>query len=456
MYDRLKETSHPRVFIRGSCLPLTTLSQFPAARAGEKQDAAQGQSPMPQHARTWHPPPRLAARLLVAAVLFSCARRAVGVTNCTSVYEWQAWSTDLSCGSAVISSIDFAHYGTPKGPDDGSACNHTAVAACDLDVSPFFAPCMWKHSCSIVSNGAMFHADPCPNVGKRTVVKYSCSFLPPANPTPPLPPPSPPASPPPPPEPPGSPTCARLPPLDEHSLAADIPGSKAKLTFVSLRSLAKLSAAAPFADPSDPATTPFDCVPPACRTSFMSPDECAHLADELRMEKAWDGVSLTSCGADHKGWRLDWGDIVIGISVQQSFLGRLDQQASVRPLRFTDVLCPFNPCFRKSKRSVCFFLSRFRRLVWAAGLATTTRPARRRHLPTMSGPAGGTYALPLTSGARGGTSLASERWPRTPPDTHSLCARHISFPAAAIGAVSLTLFSRTLPCVLLSSTRRTS
>lgn len=293
----------------------------------------QGLEPIRERAMT-RDPPRLAARLLAAAVLISLGERAEGL-NCSSVYEWQAWSTDLSCGSSLISSIDFAHYGTPRGPDDDSRCDHTADPACDLDVSSFFAGCMWRHSCSVPSNGATFNTDPCPNVGKRTVVKYSCTVAPPASPAPPSPPPSPPASPPPPPEPPGSPSCALLPPLGEQALAADAPASKkTKITFVSVRSLKNLSAAAPNADP-------FDCVPSICRTSAMSPEECARAAAKHGHEKDWDGVSYTSCGADFKGWRLDWGDIVIGIPVHQAFLERIDQQA--RAVAVAIYACRFAP-----------------------------------------------------------------------------------------------------------------
>lgn len=98
-----------------------------------------------------------------------------------------------------------------------------------------------------------------------------------------------------------------------------------KSNYISLGSLAEHAARAPGYDPAAGAGPPFDCGPLFCRSSAASRAQCNATAAQMG-ERSWDGASLTSCGADCKGWRLGWEDVVIGIPLTQELLDRLDHQ----------------------------------------------------------------------------------------------------------------------------------
>lgn len=252
------------------------------------------------------PPPRFAALLLAAAALLfwrgTRAEADASSARCAVEAEGDDSSAQLSCAPGIIASVDWAHYGAPAGPGAGGVCNHTAVPTCDLDVSALVAaPCVGRPSCPLPPTLIDVTQDVvCPGVAvKRTVVKYTCGAAAP-------------------PAPPVGFQCAKLP---------SRPEPQPRPPYVSFASVSNFSRSAPFADPAAPETTPFDCAPPLCRSSAVSREECFRNAANFNVEADLDGAARTGCGADYRGWQLDYSDIVVGVSVHQSFLSRIDQQA---------------------------------------------------------------------------------------------------------------------------------
>ena len=73
----------------------------------------------------------------------------------------------------VITSIDFASYGTPTG-----TCGSFVLSACDAASSRSVveAACLGKTSCSMAADNTTF-GDPCPGTQKRLYVQASCGPL---------------------------------------------------------------------------------------------------------------------------------------------------------------------------------------------------------------------------------------------------------------------------------------
>lgn len=243
--------------------------------------------------------------------------------------ESEAFTVSCGLGGSIIS-VDWARYGRPSTEGGSGPCEYSASDECDLDVSKHFAECAGQQHCKVETGNHFFGSDPCPNKGKWTAVKFTCTAPPPSPPPEPPEPPIPP-SPPPSPEPPlppiAPPAPPPAPPLPGNFRCALLPkGGHGEGDLVHLQSLHALAASAP-GRPAGPDGDPFDCIPVYCSTSKTSRAECLKRAET--QQRLWDGKATTGCGSDYKGWRLDWSDVVVGISVSQTLLDRFDDQVSV-------------------------------------------------------------------------------------------------------------------------------
>lgn len=238
---------------------------------------------------------------------------------------------DVSCGTGgTILSVDWAHYGKPDTESSKAPCEYIADKKCDVDVVSKFKECVGKSSCSIPTGNTAFGGDPCPDNAKWTAVRFTCTSPPPSPPPVPPAPPSPP-SPPPEPEPPlppiAPPTPPPQPPLPGNFRCAKMPVTEHGTgEFIQIQSLHEFARNAP-GRPEGPEGEPYDCIPLNCGNSKQARSSC--LGWSAHTQKRWDNKSLTGCGADYKGWKLDWSDIVIGTSVSQTVLDRFDDQARV-------------------------------------------------------------------------------------------------------------------------------
>jgi hypothetical protein len=80
-------------------------------------------------------------------------------------------TASITCSSGVITSIDFASYGTPTG-----ICGAYSVSGCNAVTSTnvVYRACINRASCSVNANNVVF-GDPCPNTGKRLYIQVTCT-----------------------------------------------------------------------------------------------------------------------------------------------------------------------------------------------------------------------------------------------------------------------------------------
>lgn len=140
------------------------------------------------------------ARIFAAAATAAAAAAAAATPFCGTCANGGAPPMDntaftVACpGGAVIASLPFVAYGTPK--QAGSGCDGWARGSCDAAAAPSIvaAACLGKPSCTVFPNSTTF-GDPCYGTVKQLAVvatcsggaagTASCAVLPPPTPSPP-------------------------------------------------------------------------------------------------------------------------------------------------------------------------------------------------------------------------------------------------------------------------------
>lgn len=108
-------------------------------------------------------------------VLTALASEAFGAT-CAKVAENQ--TATLSCPSGqVVSSVDFASYGNPRG-----SCGSYSIRTCNAATSKTIVQnlCLGKASCKVPASNGTF-GDPCSGVSKSLAVQVKCAVAPTAS-----------------------------------------------------------------------------------------------------------------------------------------------------------------------------------------------------------------------------------------------------------------------------------
>lgn len=94
------------------------------------------------------------------------------VTVCANVAENTVATITCTAGS-VVTSIDFASYGTPTG-----LCPSFSVGSCNsgASVSTVSSSCVGKATCSVTASNAAFGGDPCGGTLKSLAIVTTCSL----------------------------------------------------------------------------------------------------------------------------------------------------------------------------------------------------------------------------------------------------------------------------------------
>lgn len=111
-------------------------------------------------------------RKLVLSSIFALVSYTVDAQTCLNLKLKERTSGSLKCQTGqVISSIDFASYGTPTGE-----CSTFKTSNCHASTSLSIVKsrCLNKTSCSLMANNSVF-TDPCRGVSKRLYVKARCA-----------------------------------------------------------------------------------------------------------------------------------------------------------------------------------------------------------------------------------------------------------------------------------------
>lgn len=109
--------------------------------------------------------------LLVFFVVFMFHHYAFAVTSYTCGSANENGIASITCSSGVITTIDFASYGTPTG-----FCGQYSVSTCNAETSRnvVYNACINRASCRVYANNVEF-GDPCLNTKKRLYIQVTCS-----------------------------------------------------------------------------------------------------------------------------------------------------------------------------------------------------------------------------------------------------------------------------------------
>ena len=107
--------------------------------------------------------------LLFFPIVFMLYHHAFADESCGSANE--GGTASITCSSGVITSIDFASYGTPTG-----ICGAYSVSGCNAVTSRnvVYRACINRASCSVDANNVVF-GDPCPYTRKRLYIQVTCT-----------------------------------------------------------------------------------------------------------------------------------------------------------------------------------------------------------------------------------------------------------------------------------------
>jgi len=92
-------------------------------------------------------------------------------TLCKTVYEYN--TMNLTCQPGyVISSIDFASYGSPS----STVCGNEIKSSCHASnsLNTVSSLCLHKNSCNVAAGASLF-GDPCVGTYKRLTVRATCT-----------------------------------------------------------------------------------------------------------------------------------------------------------------------------------------------------------------------------------------------------------------------------------------